>query len=230
MATKKKEELIVDSQEATEDNVINTIPEQSPIDEIEEFILTLGSDDLPTFGGSFKGGIFLQQVPSEIASCINTIVTSDIPTNSYLEIGSASGGATFVINHFLHPSNITIIDDNKHPRSSLRQGILQGIPFNEVIGNSHDQAVIDSITGPFDLILFDGATSYEEVSSDIANYIPKLSDSGVLIIHDTFNPGLGTHRISKELSQDPNLTLLGEYIATDGPACGIALFKKSQKG
>jgi len=197
--------------------------------EIESFISAAGSDDLPTFGGSFVGGIYLQQVPSELASCIKAIMAtsnSNSPINSYLEIGVAAGGTAFIINHFFHPSRIVLIDDNQHPKSKHRAAILQGINTEQIIGNSHDYNIIDRVDGLFDLIVLDGDTSYEGTLADVSNYLPKLAKGGFLVLHDTANLGLGVCRVVEELRQGTNLAFLGEWIAKEVPSCGNVLFRK----
>lgn len=194
------------------------------LEEIEKFILTLGSDDLPAFGGTFMGGVYLQQVPSELASCIKAILDSGKEIKSYLEIGVAAGGMAFIINHFFKPSRIVLIDDNQHPKSKLRPSILQGIVTEQAIGNSHEQRVIDSVTGSFDLVFFDGDTGYEATMADVSNYASKLTKGGFLALHDTANKGFGVCRAVKELAQGYDFTLVGEWI--ESTTCGIALFRK----
>jgi len=197
------------------------------LDFITKFILDSGSDDLPTFGGSYVGGIFLQQVPSELASCIKAILDSGVEISSYLEIGVASGGTTFIINHFFHPSRIVLIDDNKHPKTKYRSTILRGIVTEQIVGNSHTPAIINNVIGPFDLILLDGDTGYDATMADISNYTPHLAKGGFLILHDTANSGQGIYHVVKELAHGTNdFTLIGEWIADSGPSCGIALFRK----
>ncbi len=194
------------------------------LDFITQFILDSGSDDLPTFGGSFVGGIYLQQVPSEFASCIKAILDSGVEISSYLEIGVASGGAAFIISHFFHPTRIVLIDDNQHPKAKYRKEILKGIVTEQFIGNSHTQSIIDSVTGPFHLILLDGDTGYEAIMADINNYASKLNSGGFLAIHDTANSGFGVYQVVGELSQGSDYKLIGEWI--DSVSCGIALFRK----
>lgn len=196
------------------------------IEEIEKFITASGSDDLPTFGGSFIGGIYLQQVPSEMAACIKAIFDSGKEVKSYLEIGVAAGGTVFIINHFFKPSRIVLIDDNKHPKSKFRPAILQGIPAEQVIGNSHEPRVIDSVDGEFDLVVLDGDTGYEGTMADVINYASKITKGGFLILHDTANKGLGVCRAAEGLPRGNDFVLVGEWIASEGAACGVALFRK----
>lgn len=199
------------------------------IEEIEQFILDSGSDDLPTFGGSFCGGIYLQQVPSEFASCIKAILDSGVEISSYLEIGVAAGGTAFIINHFFHPTRIVLIDDNQHPKTKYRKEILGDISTEQIVGNSHIQTIIDSVTAPFDLVFLDGDTGYDSTMADIANYASKLVKGGFLVLHDTANKGQGVYQVVQELSKGQKFALVGEWIASTGPSCGIALFRKDME-
>jgi predicted O-methyltransferase YrrM len=208
--------------------VINEIYDPYSIEEIEKFIMGAGSDDLPTFGGSVVGGIYLQQVPSELASCIKSLIDSGQAIQSYLEVGVAAGGTTFIINHFFHPSRIVLIDDNQHPKSRFRASILRGIPTTEIIGNSHEEKVITNTntTEPFDFIFLDGDNSYEGTMADVTNYASKLTSGGFLAIHDTGFKSWGVSKVVRELVDGSDFTFIGEWIAKEGPFCGIALFRK----
>ena len=84
----------------------------------------LGSDNLQVFGGTFEGGIHLQQIPDEIAPCLNDIETD---VKNILEIGSAAGGMAWLFNHVFNPDNIVIIDDNQHHKHILRKVILKDL-------------------------------------------------------------------------------------------------------
>jgi len=204
----------------------NLVHDPHPLEEIEKVIMASGSDDLVTFGGSYIGGVYLQQVPSELSSCIKAILDSGKEIMSYLEIGVAAGGTTFIINHFFHPFRIVLIDDNQHPKVKFRSAILRGVATEQKIGNSHNQEIIDSVSGPFDLILLDGDTGYDATMADISNYTSKLTAGGFLILHDTANSGQGVYHVVKELAQGTEFTLVGEWISGSGPSCGIALFRK----
>jgi cephalosporin hydroxylase len=207
-------------------------------EEIEQFILSAGSDSLQVFGGTYEGGIHIQQVPDELAACIKAILDSGETIGAMLEIGVAAGGTTVVLNLFLMPGNfgdaseasrITLIDDNQHPKAAWRPNILVGINRREIIGNSRDQTIIDQVTGPFDLLLIDGDHSYKGVTADINNYLPFLKDGGFLVLHDSATTiwGCEVPKVVAELKADPRVELVGEYVSTKHPSpCGLALFRK----
>lgn len=192
---------------------------------IEDFIEAAGSDDLPTFGGKFEGGIHCQQIPDELAPCILAMLESGKAIKSYLEIGVAAGGTTSIINHFFAPEKMVLIDDNKHHKAHLRPGILADVKREEIIGNSRDQVVIEKALGDYDLMVIDGDHLYEGVKADIDNYSPMLSENGFLILHDSALPQWGVPRAVKELKE--NMKLIGEYVTTKhSQPCGVALFRK----
>jgi predicted O-methyltransferase YrrM len=198
---------------------------------IEQFIIDAGSDDVPTFGGSFEGGIHLQQVPDEIAPCILALMESGEQINSYLEIGVAAGGTTYLFNHFFHPGQIVLIDDNKHHKAGLRADILKGIAYQEIIGRSDDEAsiAIAAGLGPFDVILIDGGHLYPCVKADVTNYLPMLRPGGFLIMHDSaIPPPWGSPQVVTELKGDPCVEFAAEWVSkTHWQPCGVALFRRA---
>ncbi len=199
----------------------------SELEKIEQFIIDAGSDDLPTFGGKFEGGIHCQQIPDELAPCILAILESGKEIKSYLEIGVAAGGTTFLITHFFKPEKIVLIDDNHHHKAHLRLDILKDVKREEIIGNSREQSVMEKLSGSFDLIIIDGDHLYEGVKADVTNYLPWLSDDGFLMLHDSALTQWGVPRVVNELKTDDNMNFIGEYVTAKHPTpCGIALFRK----
>lgn len=197
--------------------------------EIEQFIVDAGSDSLEVFGGTYEGGIHIQQIPDELAPCVVAVLDSGEDIPSYLEIGAAAGGTTYVMNHFFSPQSIVLIDDNIHPKHELRPDTLKGINRKEIIGNSRDQTVIDQVEGPFGLLVIDGDHSYQGVHADIENYLPFLREGGFLMLHDTATNiwGCDVPAVVEELKQLPGLNVVGEFISQKHPApCGLALFQK----
>lgn len=195
-------------------------------DQIEQFILDAGSDSLAVFGGAYEGGVHIQQVPDELAPCILAILNSGEEVKSFLEIGAASGGTTYVLNHFFSPEKIVLIDDNGHPKHILRPDILKDVARQEIIGNSRHQTIIEQVNGPFDLIVVDGDHSYEGVKADVDNYLPLLRKGGFLILHDSILPDWGVPRMVKELKEGTTVLLVEEYVSESAPKCGVALFRK----
>lgn len=200
------------------------------LEEIEQFIIDAGSDDLPTFGGSHEGGIHCQQVPDEIAPAILAIIESGESIENYLEIGVAAGGTTYLINHFFPAASISLVDDNKHHKAGLRKGILADITYNEFIGRSDEERIeADARTmAPYDLILIDGDHLYPGVKLDTITYLPMLRPGGFLILHDSAMPEWGVIRVVRELKADPAMEFIGEYVSKTHPRpLGVALFRKA---
>jgi len=197
--------------------------------EITDFILDSGSDNLPTFGGSYEGGIHLQQCPDEIAPCLVELLKSKDEIRNYLEIGSAAGGSCFIFNHFFPLEKIVLIDDNKHWKHQLRAETLNGINYRELIGRSDDEAVVKSVTDMdtlFDLIVVDGDHSYQSVKVDVSLYLPLLRPGGFLFLHDTVYAPNGDGRVMRELVAQGDMELIAEYVSPEGPKCGIGLLRK----
>lgn len=199
------------------------------LEEIEQFILDAGSANLPAFGGKFEGGIYCQHMPDELAPCILTILESGETVKSYLEIGVAAGGTTFLFDHFFHLEKIILIDENKHYQAGFRAGILNGINCQEIIGRSDAEKSIKMASGlaPFDIILIDGDHSYPGIKLDIVHYLPFLRLGGFLILHDsTWLPG-GVTRVVRELKSDTGMEFIDEFVSKKHPSpCGTALFRK----
>lgn len=198
------------------------------IQEIEEYVLNAGSDHLGTFGGRYEGGIQLQQIADEIAPCIHHILKSGEKTDNYLEIGSAAGGTIVLMDHFFHPENMVLIDDNKHPKAHVRPYILRDIEREEIIG--HSQGVTGRVKGlglEFDIILLDGNHTYPGVKADADNYIPMLRKGGFAILHDSALPEWGIIQVVRELKQDKSVSFVNEWRSKKHrPSCGVALFQK----
>ena len=198
------------------------------LEDIENFVLEAGSDDLATFGGFFEGGIHCQQIPDEIAPCIHAILESGQMINSYLEIGVAAGGTTYLIDHFFHPKTIILIDDNKHHKAGLRPQILSKVDYQVLIGRSQEENIISKAheTSPYDLIMIDGDHLYVGVKIDVDAYLPMLSLGGLLALHDSAIPEWGVGRMVRELKQDEDFEFIDEYVSKKHKPCGIALFRR----
>lgn len=196
--------------------------------EIKQFILDAGSDHVPTFGGKFEGGIQAQQRAEEFAPCLKAIIDSGQVIESYLEIGSAAGGSAFLINHFLKPKKVVLVDNNQHPKAHIRPYILRDVPHDEVIGNSHDESVIAQVWNmgiEFDCIMVDG--DHVNSGADIESYGRLLKDKGFLIFHDSaIAEPFGTYNEAQNLKEDEGYEVIGEYISETGPACGVLLLRR----
>ena len=202
--------------------------------EIARFIEAAGSDDLGTFGGKYEGGIHCQQIPDELAPCLLAIMESGKKISSYLEIGAAAGGTTYLIDHFLSPERMSLIDDNKHAKAGMRKSVLEKVKatVTEFIGESQSEEISSGIirhAGGFDFILIDGDHNYPGVKLDVVLYLPFLKPGGFLALHDSALTKWGVPRVVRELKRDPGMEFVGEYVSTVHPApCGLALFRKRE--
>lgn len=196
--------------------------------DIEQFIIAAGSDDLGTFGGGYQGGVEVQQVPDEIGPCILALLESGKTFESYLELGVAAGGLTYLVNHYLKPEKIVLVDDNQHHKAGKRVEVLRGIAYREIIGKSLDETVIEETrsAGPYDLMMIDGDHNYPGVKLDVTTYLPMLASGGYLMLHDSAMPQWGVMRTVKELKADCTMEFIGEFVSMNHTPLGVALFKK----
>lgn len=109
---------------------------------------------------------------------------------SYLEIGARHGGSLWQYGRAMPVgSRIVAVDLPLHRETldSLRQCATEltklGYDVHLVIGNSHDENIIDAARalGPFDLVLIDADHVLEAVRKDWANYSPMAR---MIALHD----------------------------------------------
>lgn len=200
--------------------------------EIEQFILDAGSDDLNTFGGKFQGGVHSQQVPNELARCIYEIMQSGEKITSYLELGVAAGGTTFIVNHFFKPRNIVLVDINEHPKSGMRPEVLKGIDYEEIIGDSQAESSIEKAEdlGPYNLMLIDGVHQNPWARNDVFFYSSMLVPGGFLALHDSSWAQGDVGAVVEELKQGKGFEFINEFVCREDRQiiCGIALFRKAR--
>lgn len=138
-------------------------------------IRAAGTDSLETFGNGYthEGGLGLQQNPEELADFI--LLLKGRPHDSYLEIGSASGGTAKLLHKEVGFDSLASIDDGKHP------GFM---PLtDQFVGDSHSKEAREWLKDSvFDVVLVDGDHSYEGVKADLALV---MKHAKLIAVHDT---------------------------------------------
>jgi hypothetical protein len=100
---------------------------------------------------------------------------------------------------------------------------------SRLIRSSFDKARQGFRDGEIDLLHIDGHHSYESVKHDFENWLPKMSDKSIVLLHDTNvrEKGFGVFRLLEELrSQYPHFEFVhghGLAIIGTGEKCGQQL-------
>lgn len=150
-----------------------------------------GSDHLPTFGGKFEGGYHIQQNPREFAELLTLLKGRAI--QSYLQIGSAAGGAERLLCEVVGIRELTIIDDGAHPKFPVWRDtnkpalVARGVHVAEYVGNSHESGAREFLMEggkTFDLIGIDGDHTTIGVRMDWDLIQPYAKPGTIVWFHD----------------------------------------------
>jgi hypothetical protein len=76
--------------------------------------------------------------------------------------------------------------------------------FSTLIRSTFDETAAKFGDGRFDLLHIDGLHTEEAVRHDVLTWLPKLSNRGILLLHDTLsvNPEFGVWRVLNDLRRD----------------------------
>jgi len=104
--------------------------------------------------------------------------------------------------------------------------------FSRLIRSSFDEALEQFEDGSVDLLHIDGLHTYEAVKHDVESWMPKLSERGVLLLHDTNErkKDFGVYRVLSELGEKwPVFELTHEHglgvvaVGAEAPAAVVDL-------
>lgn len=209
-----------------------------------EEIRAAGTDNLSFFGNGYthEGGLSLQQNPHEFAAAVvflseQLLVGSRAP-GSYLEIGSASGGACRFLCQKLRLQRAFVIDDHGHHRWPEQRANFDAMHANEKcfveewIGDSHSTAaaawLAENVKIAPDLSFIDGDHSGPGCWADfdmvykLLTYATVGPSHRLVMFHDTVACE-GVKRSWEEACQSGMLTPLAEYIGPGERPLGIGI-------
>jgi hypothetical protein len=183
------------------ENLVSVRARNPPeFDQLVTSIRELGTDSMDMFGDDyrFEGGLRLQQRTNELAALL-IYLGERRPRGAYLEIGTASGGTTKLIQARVRSEQVLSLDDGLHPDAHLQDANLSAIPnIVRYLGDSHAPAARDFIASnlsvPLGIALIDGDHSYEGVLRDTALVLSFAHPRTLLVYHDIIaRPGVRHH-------------------------------------
>ena len=170
-------------------DTIDKIRERSPeFAELQKEVRLAGTDPL-AFRSAFEGGLYLQQNPDEFAA-LCMLLDERKPHATYVEIGSASGGACLFLHRKLNFKQVLSLDDGKHPRAPEQvANFAEIIGLEQYIGDSHAEAAtrfLATHVGPegVDVAFIDGDHSYRGIMCDILLVKPFCKPGTLIVFHD----------------------------------------------
>lgn len=143
------------------------------------------------FNSPYSGGYLMQQDPGEFAQLV--AILKERKPKTYLQVGSAAGGAERFICEMTGIKTLHIMDMGDHPefptwREKNRPALeAQGVAIKEYIGDSHDEAAdewLDQNGLKYDLIGIDGDHTPAGARMDWKLITPCLRPGTLVWLHD----------------------------------------------
>lgn len=159
--------------------------------EVRDRIRESGTDSLSYFGNGYshEGGLYLQQNPDEFAA-LTLFLRERGPHATYMEIGSASGGACFFLHKELGFQRLLSLDNGEHPRAvSQDEHFSQITNLRRFRGDSHSESarhfLEENAEGGIDVAFIDGDHSAEGVWQDLELTLLFSRPGTLVVLHDT---------------------------------------------
>ncbi len=179
-----------------------------------ERIRAAGTDSIEHFGNgyTFEGGLSLQQNPEELADLI--LLLREHPHETYLEIGSGSGGTAKLLAEEIGIRAVSSIDDGTHHRHGEH-------PIeHQLIEDSHSAVAKAWVKGSkFDIVLVDGDHSFGGVQQDFELVLPVAR---IIVAHDVVAIEGGARHAWDELIKSGRVRQIALFIGKEKPL-GIAV-------
>jgi len=194
---------------------------------IEDRIRGAGTDDLDYFayGYTHEGGLALQQNPTEFAALILHL-REDRPHRTYMEIGSASGGACSLLSQEVGFETVLSLDDGRHPRAAEQEANFSRVPgLKRFVGDSHSAEarvfLAQNVEHPLDIAFIDGDHSFRGVWQDLGLSLEFCRPGSFVVLHDTVACS-GVERAWLQAVRKQILKPVAEFIGEPKPL-GIAV-------
>lgn len=133
-------------------------------------------------------GLGAMQKPKELEALLRWI--APLGLSGVLEIGGMHGGTLWAWSQVCNGPYVCVDLQVLEGRMEA----CEGLDYRLVVADSTDRKTVHCLDGlRFDFIFIDGSHRYEDVSRDAENWMPLLSDRGVIAFHDICHRRMAHH-------------------------------------